>query len=202
MWDCVYASRFWHSLMGQCNILFNESSDILSFWTLMNNAPTQSLRNQWSVAWATRAWVLWRERNKRLFANKQKVLHRMIVDTALEIAKNGERSFRDYQEGVPSRERFRGRIKHPCIARGDILVPSELVNIWLSVNYFFYQYKRWCAVAINHKKIIVCKVRKNISLVIILELFLSNSTSTLVELKKKSTLVYLIKLYFYLIYSL
>lgn len=70
MWDCPYASSFWVGLMAQCNIPNNGNSNILALWIRINSAQTQTRRHEWRVAWAARAWTLWRERNRRLFTNK------------------------------------------------------------------------------------------------------------------------------------
>lgn len=85
MWYCSFSSGFWRGLMAQHNIRYGQGDNIRDTWTNTGRALTHDNRARWDVIWAAGAWALWRERNRRFFSNKRRVVGQLINDTSLEI---------------------------------------------------------------------------------------------------------------------
>ena len=85
MWECPFARRFWRGLGAHHNLVIGNERGILQAWIQGHCNMTRTQRAHWDVIWATGAWALWRERNRRLFSNKRKLVHGLIDDTAMKI---------------------------------------------------------------------------------------------------------------------
>lgn len=70
MWNCGYASAFWHGLMGHYNITLQGRSSIEEAWFQTGIQLSQRHRVHWNVIWAGAAWglgIMEREKQKTIF---------------------------------------------------------------------------------------------------------------------------------------
>lgn len=83
-WQCPYATRFWRGLCAHFNFTFLGSSvsTIPGMWNLGRRHRSARGKTLWDAMWAAGAWALWKEQNRRLFTNKQRLVHH-VIDTAI-----------------------------------------------------------------------------------------------------------------------
>ncbi|KAF3335539.1 hypothetical protein FCM35_KLT20046 [Carex littledalei] len=83
-WTCTFAKRFWRGILPRIvNLPITDS--IKRVWVLRRNSLQDNHRVYWDTLWAGAVWALWRERNRRIFAQERKELQHLITETNLQI---------------------------------------------------------------------------------------------------------------------
>ena len=54
-------------------------------WRAFRGTLDKETKRIWDITWAAGAWALWRERNRRMFSEKRKLVRILVNDTMQEI---------------------------------------------------------------------------------------------------------------------
>jgi hypothetical protein len=74
---CPYSGQVWSSVLGRVNLSASLSSssnhlNLQDWWiSVIDNLPSQ-LKDRWKSITLLTRWMLWKERNSRIFDNKEK----------------------------------------------------------------------------------------------------------------------------------
>ncbi|KAJ3694602.1 hypothetical protein LUZ60_010082 [Juncus effusus] len=74
---CPYAVGIWTHLLTQWNMYDNADNFFDKWRTTSSILPTQE-RKKWNATWAAACWMIWTERNKRIFTGKSRP-HQLLV---------------------------------------------------------------------------------------------------------------------------
>lgn len=87
IWNCAYAKLFWRGLLPTLNLpqqMYHQVG-FIEAWKVGRDTLQGEDRARWNTGWAAGCWALWRERNRRTFSQKSKIVPMLINDTAREV---------------------------------------------------------------------------------------------------------------------
>lgn len=85
--DCPYAKRYWRGLLAShnFNIISQPGATIVDVWWNAREGMGPVQLRAWDTTWAAGLWALWKKRNRTTFSEKEKPVHILITEAAIDI---------------------------------------------------------------------------------------------------------------------